>query len=187
MSRISNLFFTSKPYSYGGQVGLGILFSYIIKPTISNNEVIAISIISLLMWIYFNWQSDWIQKDEGKARISLPFLAVIIICCYGLMIFAFQNFNFYWLLAYIIPIILYSFKGKKERLAVWGPFFRFVTVMGFSVMISGILKVTPSPDQLIIPIFFALFKATRNLIGDVRDVKKDKHEFPVKFGYSKRI
>ncbi len=187
MNSIVHFYYTSKPYSYIGQVSMGILIPLIIKQNLLSNEFLGIGFFSLLSWLYFNWQSDFIQKDKGKIRPPLLLLLLPLFAMIMIIILHYDDYRFFWIIPFIISVCLYSYKALSKKMGKIGPFLRFITVIGFSVMILGILGTFPKLSLIKVIIIIAIFKALRNLIGDIRDMKTDMFELPVILDYSKII
>ncbi len=179
---IKHFFLTSKPYSYAGEVSRGILYSLLLSPT---NKILAISIsasISFLMWLYFNWQSDFIQQDIGRIRppkilFLIPLLIAMLISTYLGGIIGFSG-----IVIYSLSIVLYSFKAKNSFLGIIGPFLRFLNGMALLIAVAFCLRLNLTINTLFIALIVSLYLAIRNLIGDVRDIKNDKWEIPARFG-----
>jgi len=179
---VRHFFLTSKPYSYAGEVSRGILYSLILLP---DNKILAIYIsasISFLMWLYFNWQSDYIQQDTGRFRPpKLLFLIPLFITLYISFYFGGLE-GLFGIILYALSIILYSYKAKNSILGVLGPFLRLLNGISLFIAVAFSLRLNITIDALFVALIVSLYLAIRNLIGDVRDIKKDKWEFPARFG-----
>ena len=180
-----NFFLTSRPYSYAGEIARSIVFTLLLAPASLPNTLIYTVIITLLMWLYFNWQSDWIQKDPGRITPS-------VYLCFGPLLVAFilsyiegHLLGILGVLIYSCTILLYPLKARYKKIGVIGPLLRAITILGHFVMISACLHQFPTNTSILIVVVIASFKGIRNLIGDIRDIKTDKWELPARFGITK--
>jgi hypothetical protein len=134
------------------------------------------------MWLFFNWQSDRIQKDPG--RVVPPLLLILLPLGVALIIgYAVSGlYGIAGVFGHVLTIQLYSLKARHPLLGPFGPLLRGVTVIGQFFRICGFVGAWPSHLALCALAVFAGWHVTRNLIGDVRDVRTDKYELPARFG-----
>jgi hypothetical protein len=182
LTAVNHFFLTSKPYSYASELSIGLLFCLFLKPHNVRHSLITAAALTLLMWLYFNWQSDYIQKDPGRIKPPFWLWFVPLFISSGIGFISGGLWGIFGVCLYAAAIILYSFKAKIPALGMLGPFFRVLTVAGNFFMISFALACKPDRMSIIFLILLAVLKGTRNLVGDVRDMKTDKWEIPAKFG-----
>lgn len=184
-SLLRHFFLTSKPYSYSCEVArawcfAGLLSGRLIEPLLPGLWLLSAQ--TLLMWLYFNWQSDRLQRDPGRVvpprtLVAAPLVAAVATSAYfcgwqgGLAP-----------LVYAVSVLLYTCKARYPWAGPVGPAFRGVTVLAHFAMVAVTLGVTPSPSSLWIAAGVAFWHARRNLIGDGRDVERDRYELPVRYG-----
>jgi hypothetical protein len=137
---------------------------------------------ALAMWLFFNWQSDRIQKDPG--RVVPPLLLILLPLAMALIIgyAASGVYGIAGVLGHVFTVQLYSLKARQPILGPFGPLLRGVTVIGQFLRVCGLVALWPNPLALYALAVFAGWHVTRNLIGDVRDVRTDRYELPVRFG-----
>lgn len=134
------------------------------------------------MWFYFNWQSDWIQKDPGRINPSFYICFTPLLFSF---IIAFTQGGLLGIMGvsvYLLTILLYSLKAKNKNFGIFGPAFRIITILGHFTMLSACLHHLPSGNTLIVVLVISFFKGIRNLIGDIRDIRTDKWELPARLG-----
>lgn len=181
---IWHFFLTTRPYSYAGEIARGIFFGLLLNPLACQQQytIMVSSILTLLMWIYFNWQSDWIQKDEGRLPPSYwlcfsPIVFSAMLCIYYEQLTGVAGIG-----VYMCFILLYSQKKHHQYLGLLSPILRMATIYGHFFMLCMFFNITPNKEMLIIVSFIALLKGIRNFIGDIRDINKDKWEIPARYG-----
>ena len=180
--KCDNFLLTSRPYSWVGEIARGIFLGLYIHPSAPLGTAVFSATISLLMWLYFNWQIDWIQKDPG--RIS-PHILLCYCPLFVTLILCFINANLtgtVGILVYVVTILLYAVKAKYKRMGILGPLFRIGTIFGQFAMICFAFHYIPDNSLILIVLVIAMFKGIRNLIGDIRDINTDKWEIPARYG-----
>jgi len=180
--KIRHFYLTSKPYSYISEISCGILFYFILNPFSKSNSLFLIIIQTLSMWLYFNWQSDKIQRDSGRlppsaVLVGTPLIISIIIGFYLGGILGILGVVFY-----AFTICLYALKALKSWAGPIGPIFRIFTIIGHYISIWSLSPTLLTTKSIIIIILICIWKGVRNLIGDVRDIQNDVHELPAKYG-----
>lgn len=181
-SLIKHFFLTSKPYSYAGEISRGVLFALILLPSNLDSVIIISACISLLMWLYFNWQSDYIQRDRGRLQPPLMLFLFPFIIVSSIAYYLNEFSGLLGIVIYAISIILYSYKTKNKLLGLLGPILRLLNGLAFFVSLSLIFNLTVTSEALVIAFVVSFFLAIRNFVGDVRDINTDKYEFPARFG-----
>jgi len=184
-SKIKHFALTSRPYSYASEILLGIVFYDLVNQGKLEPLTIAlVSTLSVMMWTFFNWQSDWIQKDKGRF-VPNPLL------CYSPLIISILiaiNLNGYYgilgIAAYVATILLYSRKKDSPALGIVSSLLRGLTVIGHFTMIYLIsTDHTLNFKVFLISLVFVLYKVLSNLLGDLRDIENDKNELPARYGF----
>lgn len=181
-NRILHFFLTSRPYSYINEVSRGIIFGLLIYPIINQNGIVEIGVLSMLVWVYFNWQSDWIQKDKGRLRPTVllcysPLILTISYCLYSKHFFGILG-----VIIYVFTILLYSLKANNRFLGKYAFLLRMFSVSGHLMMIVFFLEQIPQKESVGLIFVLTLIKGISNFVGDIRDVRTDKYEFPAKYG-----
>ncbi len=184
-SLCKHFFLTSKPYSYGAEVARCWCFAILLTGgscLLAIPGIWALTTQTLLMWLYFNWQSDRLQKDSG--RIIPPLIltapAYLGATAAGAVVFGWRG-----LVApipYAFSVALYACKARYPWAGPRGPFFRFLSILAHFLMVTLTLGIIPSSADWLPATAFACWMAFRNLVGDVRDLNSDIHEFPVRYG-----
>ncbi len=181
-NKFRHFFLTTRPYSYAGEIARGIFFGLSVHPQDPVNTIAISAVLSLLMWIYFNWQSDWIQNDPG--RIAPPYVLCFspLAIAVGICLLNGQLLGILGIVVYSMAIVLYSLKTTYKSLGIFGPLLRVASVFGQFIMIITFFNKMPENSLIIIVFFMAFFKGIRNLVGDIRDIRTDKWELPARFG-----
>ncbi len=173
---------TSRPYSYMSEISRGLIFGVLLSSEVENKTLWGVAILSFLMWVYFNWQSDWIQGDKGRLKPSYwlcyaPFILSIMCCLYFGAFYGVLGVCFY-----AITILLYSLKANNKVLSKLAILLRILSVFGHLVMIMSFIGYQPKQNYLNLLAVIVLLKGISNFVGDIRDVRTDKWEFPVQYG-----
>lgn len=181
-NKVINFFLTTRPYSYTGEIARGIVFGLALSPQKPLSTIMICTLLSLLMWLYFNWQSDYIQNDPGRIKPSLilcysPLFLTLLTC-----IVTGQFFGVVGVLVYVITILLYAIKTKASIIGTLSPLIRILTVIAHFVMIATYFNQFPDKNLIIVVLYIAIYKGIRNLVGDIRDIRTDKMEIPARFG-----
>ncbi len=169
-----NFFLTSRPYSYGGEIARAEVFALLLVHNCSLHDMIFSAVVTLLMWMYFNWQSDWIQKDPGRMNPSVFICFMPLVLALLLAFFQARWWGIAGISIYLFTILLYPLKTKFKNFGMLGPVFRMLTVQGHFLMIMAGLRRLPDRDTMIIVALVTVFIGIRNLVGDIRDIQTDK-------------
>lgn len=177
-----NVVMCTRPYSHTGEVSRALLFFTLQSPAPwSELQLILVAVQSLAMWCYFNWRSDKIQRDPGREFASTLLLSVPLAVAAGIGLIMGGAGGVAGVIAYVVAIHAYALKANSPRIGSLGPLLRGLTTLAHFVMVSTLAgRVTPEAALLAAPL--VLWKVTRNLVGDVRDVRTDRYEFPAVFG-----
>lgn len=173
-----------RPYSWGGIILLGILANVIATKGLVLNADLAVDVFSaLLIWSSSVYILEFFhQKVDNREPVTLLLPAVLIFILLSIMAWKNALTSLFSLLVIIVSVVIYSSKIKKSPLS------------GFSFMLRGLVEVNIFLIILffhsfydinsIFPVLLAIYFMTnsRNLIGDIRDVKFDKYTFPKKYG-----
>ena len=182
MSRVLHFFLTSKPYSYASEMTRSLAFYLVLTGDTRFESLLAVSIQTLALWLYFNWQSDRIQSDPG--RIRPPLMIILSAAIVGIWIgYAMGGvWGVGGALVYIATICAYPLKARSPFWGPLGPVLRLLTQLGGFVMICGLSKVFPDVVAFSIAVALSVWLLIRNLVGDVRDVRTDVYELPARYG-----
>jgi len=179
---INHFFLTSKPYSYAGEISRGILFTLILLPPNFDSSIIISACISLLMWLYFNWQSDYIQRNKGRLKPPRTLFLIPFVISALLAYYLNTFMGFLGIVIYALSIILYSYKAKYKLIGLFGPILRLLNGLAFFIALSLIFNLSITGQAFLTAFVVSFFLAIRNLVGDVRDINTDKYEFPARYG-----
>ncbi|MHA2283582.1 MAG: hypothetical protein ACXAC5_22295 [Promethearchaeota archaeon] len=185
VSWLLHFFLTSKPYSYSLNIAVSILVCGYAGKGVHYKHVISVSIVSILMWLFFNWYSDSSQKDRG--RLVPPKLLIWSPLIITLVMSACQNIlAIFFLLLHIAAIMLYPLKATRHMVGSLGPLIRGVTIFTQALFALAFIGGLPSItyDFVLMIIAISLLHVARNLIGDVRDIRQDRFEIPARFGFN---
>lgn len=174
--------YIARPYSWIGAISIALLANVISTGNLTlNSALLEDVLITLVSWISAILLLEYLHRDTDKRIRSLsPFIFILIIL---ILILAYKNPYTLILLFLAIPVgILYASKTRS-----W-------FISGFSFMFRGIWEVYIFLTILffhhyyninsvfyIILIIYCL-TISRNLVGDMRDVKYDKFTFPNRYG-----
>lgn len=139
-------------------------------------------LLSLFMWLYFNWQSDRIQKNVGRAVVPLWLCALPLSAVALLLLASGRPYGLIGVFLYALTIALYAQKAIRPSFGSWGPVLRGLTVLGHFAMIVASVGRSPDIGACLIALLLAVLKAVKNLVGDVRDIQTDQHEIPARYG-----
>ena len=180
---VSHFFFTSKPYSYVCNAARGLIVCGALGLGRDVWSLVEASVCSLLLWLFFNWYSDYRQRDVGRIVPSIwlviaPVAAALLICVPkggGAVLF---------LVIYVLAIMVYPLKAVVPYVGPFGPVLRGGTIFAHFLFVFALLGPvsTISRDVVLIVFTLSLVHVARNLVGDIRDIREDKIEFPVRYG-----
>lgn len=183
MSRIYQYILLTRPYSYVCNVARGILVCGVMGLATDLRALWVSAITSLLMWVFLNWTSDARQKDEGRiipplSLQLLPMVATLMITV------SFSHYALFFFFLFVLTIYIYPMKAVHPNIGLLGPLFRGFTILAHFLYTIYLISPEKGVTKESIPIIaaFTILHIVRNLIGDVRDVQKDRYEFPKKFG-----
>jgi len=166
-----------RPYSII-DVGLVGLLGVSLSSGYSNLSYLGINafLISILLWIGFNWFNESIQKDKGRIVIPIviPTAIFIFTMIWYVMVFEF-HIN---LILVVLSFLVYAHKHKYEKLTRYIFLLRGVnTVLLFMLFYHG------EYSLLILAVMALLFfsQSYRSFIGDFRDIKYDKYTYMKKY------
>lgn len=146
-----------------------ILFAYVF----SNNRTELIG--AVLLWVGFLSYLEWRHKDEGRYAIH----PIVWLLLFGLGIFFLQSL---FAALFVLLCIIYSEK-KRGYLGTISPIFRGLQMIAIALALQPLFSIQVAVSGLVIMI--------RNLLGDFRDIVKDKkrniHTAPVIFGFKKNV
>lgn len=177
-----HFFLTSRPYSYASEISRALVFCLAVSPTLNGTLLFAVAMQSLSVWLYFNWQSEWIQRDPRRIRpVPLLFLVPLAI---GAIIGGLYGSasGALGVVAYAATICIYSAKARSRFFGPWGPVMRMTNGMAQFLMVSVLVGERPSDEAWRTAILLSVWLGTRNLIGDIRDIDRDQFELPARFG-----
>jgi hypothetical protein len=134
------------------------------------------------MWLYFNWQSDRIQLDPGRIRPPLTIIVVPALVGAGIGFWGGGVWGILGVLIYAATIRTYALKARSPFWGPLGPLLRMINGFGQFFMVCGLSKTFPDQNSFIIAFALSIWLGARNLVGDVRDIRTDVYELPVRFG-----
>jgi hypothetical protein len=178
-----HFFLTSKPYSYSSEISQALVFYLALARQKIPADIGMVALQCLVMWLFFNWQSDRIQKDKG--RFVPPLLLVLVPLGIALAIgyAAGGIYGVGGVLAHAFTIQTYSLKARHSLVGPFGPLLRSITVVGQFLRVWGFLGLqSPSTLTFYALAALAVWNGCRNLVGDVRDVRTDVNELPARWG-----
>ena len=176
-----HFFRTSRPYSYVCNIARAVLVCGLLAP--QDGGAIAVSgLVSLLMWLSFNWYSDTSQGDTG--RMPVPWWLIAAPLALTVVLTAFYQVDALpWLGLFVVAQAVYPLKALCPWVGLLGPVLRGLVVIGHFAYLSVLLGADRLNEQawLTFAVFSVLIMA-RNLVGDLRDIRQDRYEFPARFG-----
>jgi hypothetical protein len=148
-------------------------------------DVLRAAALSVLTWLFFNWYSDSLQRNPG--RIVPPIWLVIApLAASAAIVGLARPSALVGLLIYLAFILAYPLKAMRRWAGPLGPMLRGLSASAQFAMVIWLFQPMPhlSRVQWLLIAAITLAQAARNLLGDIRDMKTDKFEFPARSGAS---
>jgi hypothetical protein len=135
------------------------------------------------MWFFFNWYSDSLQRNPGRI-VPPAWLVIAPLAASAAIVGLARPVALVGLLIYVAFILAYPLKAMRRWAGPLGPVLR-----GLSASAQFAMVIWPyqplfhlSRLQWLLAVAIAFAQAARNLLGDIRDMKTDRFEFPAGFG-----
>ena len=183
MSSLLYKLIITRPYSWISIILVGLLANVVVtKNFIININLITDIFVAILSWFIAIFIVEFFHKKIDKREPISPLLPILLIIILSFILLYRNAFTMLFLLIIIVTDLAYASKVKKWFLS------------SFSFMLRGVLEVCIFLIILfshsfysineVLPLILAIYFLTnsRNLIGDIRDVKFDKFTFPKKYG-----
>ena len=175
-------FFFLRPYSFTGVLSIALLASLFAQP-FSSYSIFVDFAAALLLWITAIFIGEYFHLKSDKRRLPFALLVFSVAAFFALAVFLEPKA----LILFVLMLALCLIYANKSRIAFVSPFsflvrgflevIIFLTVLLFHLHSFNALAAFWQPVTTIY-----LITVSRNLVGDVRDVKYDKHSFPKQFG-----
>jgi hypothetical protein len=183
-SNLRNIFLLIRPYSLTAIIAIAILTNVFVEQPLKFNTILLKSIlISILIWVSTVFLLEFMHKHTDN-RKRIP---DIILCgTIGIVVFLLSSYVTALLLfgVILLCVFVYSLKAKNWLFSPFVFVFRGFVETGVILIILVLNNMPPLSqnylDKLLLPIFFVTI--SRNLVGDIRDIERDKYTFPKKFG-----
>jgi hypothetical protein len=181
--KLINKIILTRPYSWIIIVLLGILANIIAnKNFIIDANLFFDCFVAILVWFATSSASEFFHRNIDKRGVTSPKLPIVLFFILAFSLIYKNILTIIFLPILIVAVIAYSYKIKNWFLS------------SFSFLIRGVLEICVILIVLffhgfysivnVLPIIISVYLLTisRNLIGDIRDVKFDKYTFPKKYG-----
>lgn len=170
---------SAKLYSLGLNAAIALFAAASVGKGLDVRIVSTVILASWLMWLFFNWCSDLVQRERQKPRVSPMVLALLVVATAMLRP---APWPLFLLAMYVASIYLYGFKSRVSVLGPIGPVFRAATVVIECLWLASIASAPSFPFASITGglLFVAVLNARRNYIGDIRDCETDRCELPAR-------
>ena len=182
--RVWSYFILSKPYSAMDNATRGVLAAYTaMGAAAGGRDVLRAAVLSVLMWLFFNWYSDSLQRNPG--RIVPPvWLVVAPLTASAVIVGLARPSALVGLLIYVAFILAYPLKAMRRWAGPLGPVLRGFSASAQFAMVIWLFQplFQLSRLQWLLIAVITLAQAARNLLGDIRDMKTDKFELPARSG-----
>lgn len=177
-----------RPYSLVCFGLIGLIANLLVRGAFIVDSLLIMDFFApVFLWCANMLFSEAVQKD--KNRIGLGYFAFFSILFLAIVVY--REFLAFAIVAIgLVLSYLYSIKNKNTILSPFSFVFRgFKEVLIFAIVLMFYLHSFDALFSFIsnnweITLMIYLVTISRNLIGDVRDVKADKYTFPKKFGVS---
>ncbi len=171
---------------------INIILISLIPSILTNNitpfNLIRDSLFGILFWCAIILSKEILHaKTDGREKISFVIPIIIWIITIS-TIFIFGNiFSILLIPISLITFAIYSLKNKDWILSEASFIFRgFLEMCLFLIILNFYQTNTPNfLSYVSIAVAFLLITNSRNLVGDLRDIKFDKYTFPCTFGEKK--
>lgn len=173
----------SRPYSYSDNFIRGALSCALVGQGTNPRSLIIATLVSIFMWLFLNWYSESRQRDPGRRvpptwLVWAPFALTLAICSYA------TPTSIPYLAIYAATIFLYPLKAMRKSFGPLGPVMRGLTIIAHCLLVIScvgeISQLSPSNSLFIATL--GLYHGSRNLVGDIRDIDRDRYETPARFG-----
>jgi hypothetical protein len=182
MTLIKKLLIT-RPYSWIGIVLIAILANVMA----TNTFIIGVDLFfdiftALIVWYTGIFLGEFLHRKIDKRGLTTPHIPIIFIIILSCILFYKNILTLVFLLIIIIVDFIYSMKVTNWFLSRFSFMFRgILEVCVFLIILFfhgnyNILKFLPT----LLVIYF--LTNSRNLVGDIRDIRFDCHTFPNKYG-----
>lgn len=182
---VAHFTLTSRPYSYADNLARGLLSCALVGQGGDFRSIWIASILSLLMWLFLNWHSETRQKDVGRLTPPKWVTWTPLVLSVGLCATV-NPASLPFLAFYVGSILLYPLKAIAPAFGPAGPFFRTLTVAAHCLTVMAAVRdvVEISRTAILVIVALGVFHGTRNLVGDIRDIRQDRFEIPARYGFS---
>lgn len=183
LTRACHLFRLTRPYSWVCAMARGLLVACAAGSADNASALVNIAWITLLLWFSLNWISERVQKNPGRQVPSLSLIGVTLSSVFVATI-VHAPVATPFLVVYLILVRLYPEKARRSGWGSYGPLLRGGTVAmeGLFVIafVSGLQGFSMATMSVVAVL--TLLHIARNLLGDLRDIRTDRHEMPNRFG-----
>jgi hypothetical protein len=148
-----------------------------------HTEVILAGLLGTGLWVGLNWLSDYAQKDEGRPVPPRWLLGCIILLCLvgG---FSYGPASGAWVVIHFMLVWCYAKKKTVPVAARFSNLLRAGTVFALCAALTSAASggFWPQGEAFWFSLVQAATHGARNLMGDIRDIRRDKYEIPARFG-----
>ncbi len=178
-----NSFILIRPYSLMNIVAIVLLTNvFLFNKLIVGFELFVNILIGLLVWISVVYLLEIFHKKVDHRR-SIP-LILFLISILSLFFLIHSNLNAILVLILLLLFdLIYSSKVKDWFLSSFVFIFRGSAEIGLIFILIFLNNQSPLNEKFF-PLLLSVYFITisRNLVGDIRDIYRDKFTFPKKFG-----
>lgn len=180
VKRVEEYFFLSRPYSVVNVVLLATFVSFLVNGGFVFTFFIRDVCLSVFMWVGSLFFNELIQNEKGRPKIDRVFLwfslffpiAVALVVNYSAVGFV--------ILSYVSSYV-YATKNYRKIFSEFVFLFRGLVEVSIYATIVSLYGLSVGEHLFfLIPLY--LLTVSRNLVGDLRDVKTDQSTLAVKRG-----
>ncbi len=182
LQAIKNTVLLMRPYSMPNIIALAILANvFALGKLILDETLLRDAAIGVLVWILTVFLLEMFHMKIDNRKVSLlTFIFSLLV----VIILLYQNIYALLILCLLLFFdFIYSLKTKNWFLSPFVFIFRGCAEIGILSIILILHNQNPIDAKyflLLAPVFF--ITVSRNMIGDIRDIERDRYTFPKKFG-----
>jgi hypothetical protein len=172
----------SRPYTIPSIILIALLANVFIRKELPPDTTLFLDLsFALLTWFSMVYLNEAFHQDIGRKKIPYTIPAVFFIIA-GIISAVVNPHAIMFLILALIGTALYRTKSMKWFGSPYMFFFRGLTEASIFLGIILLHKLSFTNDVLAISGILFLVTASRNMIGDIRDMAYDQNTFPVKHG-----
>lgn len=171
----------TRPYSWMGTILIGIAAHVLVTQRLTLSLMFGVTVlVSWLMWIAGSTVPEYMRKRyEYGSEPNLLFALLPVVVVAGIALF-FNPVSLFFVGLFFVGTMLYIGKVKYRTLGMVSFLFRGVAEISLILLIFSVhnTALLPEPGLEFMAAVYCM-TASRNLVGDLRDVGVDENTFAV--------